>query len=174
MDNLRKQADMNDRTELEAATYRPEVKARFWARVDQSGGPDACWPWMLNRDKRSGYGRLRVDTIGFLPHRWLLGMLRGKPLAWSEGEREMACHRCDNPPCCNPTHLYVGDQYQNMRDSVERGRHAEASQTSCKYGHLLAGDNLYVRSLNGWRGCRTCRRRSSQENTRRKSSLRSV
>src|SRR5690349_18328862 len=146
---------MNDRTERERISYRPEVIKRFWSYVDRSAGPDACWPWMGYRDNRSGYGRFRADTVGYLPHRWILGYARRAPLDWSA--REMACHSCDNPSCCNPAHLYVGDQFQNMRDSVERGRHFEASKTHCKQGHPLSGPNLYVNASSGQRCFRTCR-----------------
>lgn len=135
--------------------YRPEVIDRFWGWVDRTAGPDGCWPWTGYCDSRSGYGRFRVDTIGYLSHRWLLGMQRGRPLVWTPEVREVACHKCDNPPCCNPAHLYVGDQFQNMRDSVVRGRHFEASQTHCKQGHPLFGDNLYLTARQ--RYCRICR-----------------
>ena len=158
---------MNKRSERERGTYRPSIIERFWSYVDTSGGPDDCWPWTGWTDSRSGYGRFRADTIGLLPHRWLLGMIRSEPLAWTSAHHEMACHHCDNPPCCNPRHLYVGDQFKNMRDCVDRGRHAEAAQTHCTSGHPLSGENLYVNAASGQRCCRECRRRWSAEHVQR-------
>lgn len=158
---------MNDRTELERKSYRPSVIERFWSKVDQSGGPDSCWPWSAYTDSR-GYGNFRADTIGYLPHRWLLGMLRSEPLSWESGSRESACHRCDNPPCCNPDHLYVGTPHTNIVDSVDRGRHFCAVKTHCKWGHPLSGANLYVTPGTGSRSCRTCRKYHAQQNRLRR------
>lgn len=105
---------------------RPLTAESFWARVDQSGGPDACWPWKGKRTpSRGGYGRLYETGVGrarreLAAHRVALAFALGRPL--QEGME--ACHHCDNPPCCNPGpgHLYEGTKADNMRDMVERGR----------------------------------------------------
>lgn len=97
---------------LDAPIYR-----RFMANVDTSGGEDACHAWSGDHAKR-GYGRFGIGgNVRVYAHRWILGYLRGRQL----GRDEHALHRCDNPPCVNPLHLYVGDHAQNMRDALERG-----------------------------------------------------
>lgn len=97
--------------------YSPEKRAQlFWGRVDKSAGPDACWPWTGSRD-RHGYGRLRGDSKIIYASRYVMELMgRQVPSGM------MVCHHCDNPPCCNPKHLYVGTAQDNSDDRVARMR----------------------------------------------------
>ena len=95
---------------------------RFWTKVDQSGGPDACWPWMAYRGVH-GYGRFRGWPTSTLAHRVSYELTTGTPIPEGMG----ALHTCDNPPCCNPRHLYPGTQLDNTNDrrtrkGIARGR----------------------------------------------------
>lgn len=89
---------------------------RFWANLDATG---SCWEWR-GESIRLGYGRLRVGRRKVLAHRFAYAMFRGEP-----GDL-FVCHTCDNPPCCNPTHLFLGTTTDNMRDMVSKGRNAES------------------------------------------------
>lgn len=132
---------------------------RFMSKVDQTAGPDGCHPWTGNRF-RNGYGRFWLASASHLAHRWILGEIIGRPLAWDETLREMACHRCDNPPCCNPKHLYVGHAKSNTADAIARERHAtvrEGAKQFCVRGHEFAPENIYWHA-NGSRQCRECRK----------------
>lgn len=129
--------------------------ARFWTKVDCSAGSDECWPWIGPR--RGEYGRFHLHGRTYTAHRWLLGELRGVPLSRERVGEEDACHRCDNPPCCNPAHLYVGTRKQNIGDAVERSRLWMLQRTHCPQGHPYVGDNL-IQKANGARACRTCAR----------------
>jgi hypothetical protein len=91
---------------------------RFWPKVDKRG-EDECWEWQGSRSR--GYGRI------------LIGGAKGRPyqahrIAWelTVGHRLpdsiMVLHRCDNPPCVNPAHLFLGTQLDNMRDCAAKGR----------------------------------------------------
>lgn len=93
---------------------RATPEASFWARVDQSGGPDACWPW-TGGGLDEGYGRLSWEGHLELAHRIAYMLTYGPP------ENDVL-HDCDNPPCCNPTHLYDGTSSDNARDRCGRGR----------------------------------------------------
>ena len=107
-------------TATQAARWERQRATRdlqFWARVDQSGGPDACWPWTGNTI-RAGYGRFVEDGIQIAAHRRALALSKGPPpegLPW-------ALHDCDNPPCCNGGHLYWGTPTNNMQDRGRRSR----------------------------------------------------
>lgn len=92
-----------------------ELADRLWPRVDKSGGPEACWPFMGARSD-TGYGSI-VGKVRGSTHRIAYMDTHG-PIP--EGMR--VCHSCDNPPCCNPAHLWLGTVGDNSRDMVAKGR----------------------------------------------------
>jgi len=97
---------------------------RFWMKVDKSGGSDACWPWTAGRG-RGGYGKFKSDSVkgGFAKaHRYSYALFYRVSIKDLQGK--VIRHTCDNPPCCNPTHLLSGSAQDNTNDSIERGRHA--------------------------------------------------
>ena len=99
---------------MATATSRITVAATFWARVDKT---DTCWLW-TGRTDRKGYGRVGYHSRGNVgAHRvaWALTHGGELPAAW-------VLHRCDNPPCVNPAHLFLGDATANNRDRQQKGR----------------------------------------------------
>ena len=93
--------------------YTPEQTAHFWNKVDRSGGPASCWQWLAATD-RDGYGISRNRRA----HRVAWALTNG-PIAAGL----VCCHRCDNPGCCNPAHLFLGTIAENNRDMHAKGRH---------------------------------------------------
>lgn len=87
----------------------------FWDRVDSSGGPEACWPWI--GPTVQGYGRLNVGSDQWRAHRYAFTLANGsiKPGA-------VLMHSCDNPRCCNPAHLREGTKKENSVDASVKGR----------------------------------------------------
>jgi hypothetical protein len=96
----------------------------FWSHVDR-GAPDQCWPW--KRGKGRTYGTV-----------WLPDQGRSKGshvIAWeathgSVPDGLQVLHRCDNRPCCNPEHLFLGTQSDNMRDAISKGRKTGQKHTT--------------------------------------------
>lgn len=86
---------------------------RFWEKVERG---DGCWTWTGHRS-RAGYGKFQIDGRAVPAHRVALMMTGATFLPG-----QMACHRCDNPSCVNPNHLYIGTAKDNARDKLLRGR----------------------------------------------------
>jgi hypothetical protein len=91
---------------------RPED---VWERVDVRG-PDECWPWTAGRNHQ-GYGRMRVFYRAIAAHRLAFMVSTG-----SDPGDLAVLHTCDNPPCCNPAHLFLGTLADNNRDRAAKGR----------------------------------------------------
>lgn len=90
---------------------------RFWEKVDISAGDDACWLWTAGRF-RAGYGKFFVRAgEEVYAHRFMWQLDNG---VIPDGYR--ICHTCDNPPCCNPRHLFLATMAVNMMDKVAKGR----------------------------------------------------
>jgi hypothetical protein len=89
----------------------------FWARV-QKGAPDECWLFdgkPGRRYRRINWGGRR--NLSMSVHRLAYMLTYG-----SITEGMLICHRCDNPRCCNPAHLFEGTGADNMLDKVSKGR----------------------------------------------------
>lgn len=94
---------------------------RFWAKVDRSGGRNACWPWTAGRMWK-GYGHFglwlkrKKKCKTFRTNRVVFFLKHGR---WP---RPFALHTCDFPPCCNPRHVVEGNAAANSRDMAKKGR----------------------------------------------------
>lgn len=131
---------------------------RFLAkiRIDESG----CWIWTAGRNKL-GYGRFglpgQYKTVQ--AHRFAYEQFYG-PIP----EGMFVCHHCDNPPCVNPEHLFVGTHVDNMKDMWSKGRgfNKNKLKTHCHRGHAFDEDNTYAYQGYG-RRCKACHREINRE-----------
>lgn len=89
---------------------------RFWSHVEIRG-QDECWPWTGGHDK-VGYGIFRPDAQTSIRSNRFALITKVGPIP----RDVLACHMCDNPPCCNPAHLFPGSFKDNHRDMVQKGR----------------------------------------------------
>jgi hypothetical protein len=90
---------------------------RFWGYVDRSAGPEACWPWTGGSDFKDGRGRFWLNGTNEYASRIVWVFVYG-PIP----EDIHVLHKCDNPPCCNPVHLFLGTLSDNTQDMLAKGR----------------------------------------------------
>lgn len=89
----------------------------FWEFVDRRSSQNGCWLWMA-RKGRGGYGIYQlVGGKSISAHRYAWSITHG---AIPQGK--IACHKCDNPQCVNPDHIFIGTYLDNSRDMVSKGR----------------------------------------------------
>lgn len=119
-------------------------EARFWIKVDKNGPIHPYFPelgncWVWTKGKTKGYGSFRIGCRTWLSHRISLALsIGGIP------EGLDALHSCDNPPCCNPSHLRPGTHQDNMADAVKTGRVATGERS-----WLFTHPNLHRGEGNG-------------------------
>lgn len=94
--------------------------ARFWSKVDV-GSPNACWNWRAGAST-FGHGRFKLSGRLVSPHRFVYEQVNGPIPASVSYHGLVVMHACDNPLCCNPRHLRLGTQRDNVRDQIAKGR----------------------------------------------------
>ncbi len=143
---------------------RRSAEDRFWAKVEKTAG---CWNW-TGGTVRGGYGWF-----------WIEGEIREQAhrlsWKWAKGEIPagiMVLHDCDNPACVRPSHLYLGDNDDNMRDRTKRKRHwanlrpkeHKAHMASIRFTDGLPGERNPMAKLT-WDKVRQLRARASETRT---------
>lgn len=118
---------------------------RFWERVDKRG-PDECWPW-LSGTNALGYGGISTGkrpAASLLAHR----------VSWMLHQGQIpdgldVLHSCDNPPCVNPAHLWLGTRADNNIDRHLKGRDAVLPGEKNGRAKLTSAQVLEVRAARG-------------------------
>lgn len=104
---------------------RMPIKERFLSKVD-TRGDEECWIWKSSVNK-NGYGKFGVTTAHRMSYILFVGNIP---------DGMLVCHTCDNPPCVNPKHLFLGNNLDNIRDCVNKGRqHKQGGEDS--HNHKL-------------------------------------
>jgi len=137
---------------------RTDLATRFWSRVNRRG-PDECWPFLGKVNAGGGHGMFHECVRQpngtyrqLLAHRVAYQLHHGA----DPGER-CVCHRCDNPPCCNPAHLFLGTNKDNVHDARAKGRmcvgeaNGHATLTAAQVAEIRAALASAPRSSGGAR-----------------------
>jgi hypothetical protein len=125
-----------------SADYVGAVIDKFVRRTAKR--KSGCIEWMAGRDK-DGYGNIRFRSATVRAHRLSYEFFVG-PIH----HEMLICHRCDNPCCVNPCHLFSGSQKDNIADSMTKGRfrltqskkYGVADSTICKIAKRRAWRHL--------------------------------
>jgi hypothetical protein len=112
---------------------------------------NGCWEWQRFRHAK-GYGGLHFRGRSNRAHRVMWILTNGDIPAG-----KLVCHRCDNPPCCNPDHLWLGTIWENGQDAKHKKRCKYQKTTACKNGHPWIEGN-YRLTKYGHKQCVICSR----------------
>ncbi len=117
-----------------------------WDKVEKRGNKE-CWPWIGYLS--SGYGRLDINgEQGVYAHRAAFISKNPHlklPLKDDGSKDRCVLHKCDNPKCCNPKHLFLGSHAENMADKTSKGRQARFKSTEAPRAKLTAEDVSWMR-----------------------------
>ncbi|MFE2315400.1 HNH endonuclease [Streptomyces sp. NPDC059441] len=108
-----------------AELERKALEAEFWRKIDRSGGEAVCWPWTAASRHEFGYGSTNWEGRHTQSARVAYALHHGLALAEIPGDLVVR-HLCPgggNPACCNPRHVLLGTQKQNMHDRLAEGKY---------------------------------------------------
>lgn len=108
--------------------------------IDRETG---CWNWTGSRSN-GRYGKFSVNNRTISTHRASYEAHRGPIPAGM-----LVCHRCDNPVCINPDHLFLGTDAENMADKMKKGRHRTPRGADVVTSRLTEADVIAIRSATG-------------------------
>lgn len=103
------------------------LEERFWGKVNKDGSfceklGSRCWEWMGGKTK-DGYGSIGDNWKKIYTHRLVWELVNG-PIP----NKLCALHKCDNPGCCNPDHLFLGTKGDNIRDCIKKCRRGNCNR----------------------------------------------
>lgn len=105
----------------------------------QMSDKSECWPWVGRRDNY-GYAQIKLGTIQTRAHRLIYALVYG-----CTPPELCVCHRCDNKPCVNPYHFFIGTKADNNWDKAVKGRVGERIGSKHHKAKLTEGLILEIR-----------------------------
>lgn len=114
------------KSDINSESYEKELKERILKKIKIND--NGCWEWLSC--SRNGYGVIRAKRRTYLVHRLTYELWKN-----IDPQTYFVCHKCDNPICCNPDHMFLGSQVENIGDAKNKKR-------------MKQGENHYNRKLN--------------------------
>jgi hypothetical protein len=125
--------------------FNATTESRFWAKVEKRGADD-CWVFRGGINNK-GYGTFHIGGPDSSP--WTCREQKAHRVSWclanpgASTEDSLVLHACDNPPCCNPAHLSLGTDLENVAQMVERERGASGE----KNGNTVYTDKFIAAAI---------------------------
>jgi hypothetical protein len=119
MDNMPKERSKNNCLPHRELILSKKYIDSFWAKVEKNQGNE-CWKWKGYKN-RQGYGRMGIAPSECVNAHCVSWVIHNGRIP----EGKFVCHKCDNPQCTNPKHLFLGSRQDNMNDMIlkKRGKH---------------------------------------------------
>ena len=95
---------------------------RFWSKVEKNSDNE-CWEWKAGKYS-FGYGEFSINGKNDLAHRYSYSLYYGEI-----PKGMFVCHHCDNPPCVNPKHLFLGTHIDNVNDMLQKKRNPRGEKS---------------------------------------------
>lgn len=132
---------------------KEEIAARWEARLAEKTvrNENGCRLW-IGPVNAQGYGQTSAFGRLKMVHRFTYEVVYDMKIH----PKLVVCHQCDNPGCCNPDHLWIGTEKQNMQDAAAKRRWSRQHQTHCKHGHEFSPENTHIKIQRG-KPCRVCK-----------------
>ena len=138
---------------------KPTNLERFWQKVDKSGN---CWIWLAAKD-RKGYGMFSIGSSHkpdgnrrnsmVKAHRFSYELISGPIPKHDSFHGFCVLHRCDNPACVNPAHLFLGTNADNVKDMDRKGRRVTVAKKGDAHGMAIISEHqareVYMRAWLG-------------------------
>lgn len=104
---------------------RAKRDLKLYLKMRSTRSSNGCIEWTGPKDN-DGYGNCQINKKDWRAHRLAYSVYNN--ISREDMEGLLVCHKCDNPSCINPDHLYLGTHFDNNRDTVKRGRHVNVHQ----------------------------------------------
>lgn len=96
-----------------------EIEKRFWKKVNKTDNIKDCWEWLGSSRSKFGYGAIKFMNRVIDTHRFSWMLFNN---VYNLTSKDYICHKCDNPKCVNPHHLFLGNAKVNAKDAYDKGR----------------------------------------------------